>query len=321
MNCIDAGGAYCPCHLAETLDCVLCSQLSGKEFCQCKDWCGVCIYDQYISNGNKAKNLRKTYTCNVLKKSLPDKNLCLLTLNAPENLTRELIYPGSFIFLRNIENANYYDVPISIMEANIDKNTLKIAIKLNGTKTKSLFKLDEKNQVLVRGPFSNGIMGLSNVYGAKNGTSLIIARGIGVAPSIPVIKKLYSNNNKIISIVDTQFDGNFSKKYFDDYSSDIVNCTTMKGENLTDKFKTILQDLLTTEDINIIHCGGPDILIYKVLQFVDKSINFSCCNNSKMSCGEGICSSCTKHYKDDVVKRLCKVQMDPRDLFKDRNFI
>ncbi|MHC6180113.1 sulfide/dihydroorotate dehydrogenase-like FAD/NAD-binding protein [Clostridium sp. JNZ X4-2] len=321
MNCIDAGGPYCPCHLAETSDCVLCSQLSGKEFCQCKDWCGVCIYDQYISNGSKAKNLRKTYTCTILKKSLPDKNLCLLTLNAPGNLTRELIYPGSFIFLRNIGNADYYDVPISIMEANIDKNTLKIAIKLNGAKTKNLFKLNEKDQVFVRGPFSNGIMGLSNVYGAKNGTSLIIARGIGLAPSIPVIKKLYSNNNKIISIVDTQFNDSFSKKYFDGYSSDIVNCTTIKGENLTDKFKTILQDFLTAEDINIIHCGGPDILIYKILQLVDKTIKFSCCNNSKMNCGEGICSSCTKHYKNDVVKRLCKVQMDPRDLFKDRNFI
>ncbi|MCI1946536.1 sulfide/dihydroorotate dehydrogenase-like FAD/NAD-binding protein [Clostridium luticellarii] len=321
MNCIDAGGPYCPCHLAETSDCILCSQLSGKEFCQCKDWCGVCIYDQYIANGHRAKALRKTYTCTILEKHLPDKNLCIFTLKTPENLTRELVYPGSFIFLRSVKNTNYYDVPISIMEADIDTSTLKVALKLNGSKTKNLFKLNEKDEVLVRGPFSNGIMGLSNIYKAKGGTSLIIARGIGIAPSIPVIKKLHSNGNRIISIIDLQFDENFSKRYLDKYSFTVVYCNMIEGENLTDKFKTILNDLLTAENINLVHCSGPDILTYNILQLVDSSLNFSCCNNSKMNCGEGICSSCTHHYKNDVIKKLCKVQMDPRNLFKDRKFV
>ncbi|NFG18899.1 sulfide/dihydroorotate dehydrogenase-like FAD/NAD-binding protein, partial [Clostridium botulinum] len=43
-DCIDAGSEYCPCHLAETGDCILCSQLSGKKFCDCINWKGVCIY-------------------------------------------------------------------------------------------------------------------------------------------------------------------------------------------------------------------------------------------------------------------------------------
>jgi NAD(P)H-flavin reductase len=321
MNCIDAGGEYCPCHLAETLDCVLCSQLSGEKFCQCKNWCGVCIYDKYISNGSKAQNLRRTYTCTILKKKTPDKNLCILTLKAPEDLTRELVYPGSFVFLKNTENPVYYDVPISIMEADVIRNTLKIAIKLNGIKTKNLFSLNENDKISVRGPFFNGIMGLSNIYEAKNGTSLIIACGIGIAPSIPIMKKLHSNNNKIISFIDTQFKNNFSEKYLNDYSSKIVNCRILENGYLTENFKSILKDCLSGGNINLIHCGGPDILIYRIIQFADKSIALSCCNNSKMNCGEGICSSCTKHYKNDVVKRLCKVQMDPRELFKDRKFI
>jgi hypothetical protein len=90
---------------------------------------------------------------------------------------------------------------------------------------------------------------------------------------------------------------------------------------LTENFKSALSKIISENNINVIYCGGPDILIYKILKFIDKSINFSCCNNAKMNCGEGICASCTKHYKNDVVKRLCKVQMDPRDLFKDRRFI
>ncbi|WP_446898632.1 sulfide/dihydroorotate dehydrogenase-like FAD/NAD-binding protein [Clostridium sp. LBM24168] len=318
MYCIDAGSIYCPCHLAETLDCILCSQLSGEKLCQCKNWCGVCIYEKYISNGNRSNNLRKTYDCPIEEKEIIEKDLYSFIFSAPESLVRELIYPGSFVFLRKREDPIYYDVPLSIMETDKSKNTLKVMIKSAGTKTKSLFKLDKGDHVLVRGPFSNGIMGLSNIYKAKNGISIIAARGIGIAPSIHVMKELYLNNNKIISIVDTQFKNNFGEKYFKKYSSKIMYCSMLQNGELTEGFKSLLGEITSQNDINLIHCGGPDILTYNVLGFVDNSIKFSCCNNAKMSCGEGICASCTKHYENDVVKRLCKVQIDPRDLFKDR---
>ncbi|AND85773.1 sulfide/dihydroorotate dehydrogenase-like FAD/NAD-binding protein [Clostridium tyrobutyricum] len=321
MYCIDAGSIYCPCHLAETHDCILCSQLSGEEFCQCKDWCGVCIYEKYISNGKKPTKLRKTYMATVFKKEKTEDSLYILTLKAPESLVKELVYPGSFIFLKNIKLPTYYNVPISIMEADMYKSTIKVAIKENGIKTKNILKLNANEKISARGPFYNGIMGLSNIKKAKNGTSLIIARGIGIAPSINVIKKLSSNNNKIISILDTEFKDNFGKQYFDQCNSEIINSSILYNGELTENFKSTLSKIISENNINVIYCGGPDILIYKILKFIDKSINFSCCNNAKMNCGEGICASCTKHYKNDVVKRLCKVQMDPRDLFKDRRFI
>lgn len=318
MYCIDAGSMYCPCHLAETLDCILCSQLSGDDFCQCRNWCGVCIYEKYKSNGKKSNNLRRTYNCPIKEKKIIEENLCSFVLKVPENLVRNLIYPGSFIFLRKNGNPIYYDVPVSIMEANKDDSTIKVIIKSIGTKTKNLFELDEENDILVRGPFSNGIMGLSNVYRARNGISLVIARGIGIAPSVHVMKELYANNNRIISIIDIQFQKNFGKKYFAKYSSQIFYCNMLDNGKLTEKFKSLLISIISKSHINLIHCGGPDILTYRLLRFVDKSLKFSCCNNAKMTCGEGICASCTKHYENDVVKRLCKVQIDPRDLFKDR---
>lgn len=321
MYCIDAGSDYCPCHLAETGDCILCSQLSGEKFCQCKNWCGVCIYEQYISNGNKAKSLRKSYSCAVLNNTLDDEDLLTFTLKAPEVLIHELVFPGSFVFIRNEESINYYDVPISVMDANCDNGTLKFAVKLVGPKTKALSKLSKGKNVLVRGPFSNGIMGISNINKAKGGTSVIAARGIAEAPSIPVIKKLHSNGNKVISIIDTQFKNNFAEKYFKDYSSKIINCNMLNNGYLSNQFKSILKEITDTENVNLIHCGGPDILTYRIIDFVDNSINLSCCNNSKIVCGEGICASCTKHFNDDSAPRLCKVQLDPRDLFKDRRFL
>lgn len=42
IDCIDAGTEFCPCHLAEEGECILCSQLHGKCFCDCVNWKGVC---------------------------------------------------------------------------------------------------------------------------------------------------------------------------------------------------------------------------------------------------------------------------------------
>lgn len=318
MYCIDAGSMYCPCHLAETSDCILCSQLSGEEFCQCQNWCGVCIYEKYRSNGEKAEKLRETYNSRVVEKNILCDDLYSLVVEVPESIARELVYPGSFVFLRNVGDPEYYDTPLSVMETDRNNNTLKIVIKAVGIKTKSLMKVEKGSEILVRGPFSNGIMGLKNVYGAKNGTSIVISRGIGAAPSVQVLKKLYENKNRIISIVDVQFKNNFAEKYFNQYGFNTISCNMLENGKLTEEFKSCLAGIMADNEINLVHCGGPDILTYRVMEVVDESIRISCCNNAKMNCGEGICASCTKHYENNVVKRLCKVQIDPRDLFKDR---
>lgn len=321
-DCIDAGSEYCPCHLSETGDCILCSQLSGKTFCDCINWKGVCIYQEYILNENKAKEGREECLCKIMKKEMPEDNLYIFTLHATRKLVHDLSYPGSFIFIRNPDTTSYYDTPISIMEADTEENTIKMAIEMKGIKTKKICELKEDNKILVRGPFWNGVLGLKNVYKAKEGVSILVARGIGIAPAIPVLKKLYSNGNKVISIIDkTPFKDNFAKEYFKMCNSEILECKMFEAGELTDEFKAILNQIVKVENVNLIHCAGPDILIYKMLDVVDDKINFSSCNNSKMCCGEGVCGTCSTRYKNRVVKRLCKVQVDPKFVFKERRLI
>lgn len=321
-DCIDAGSVYCPCHLAETGDCILCSHLSGKTFCDCVNWKGVCMYQEYILNNNKAKNIREEYLCKIMKKEVFEDKLFIYTINAPHNLVHDLVNPGSVIFMRNPESSVYYDAPISIMEADTEENTLKVAIELRGIKTKSICKLEEDEKVLIRGPFWNGVLGIKNVYKAKEGVSVVVARGIGIAPLIPVLKKLYENGNKVMAIVDTTpFKENFGKKYFDMCNAEIFNCKMLESGELTEEFKNIIGQILKVENVNLVHCDGPDILIYKLLNYLDDSIEVACCNNSKMCCGEGICGTCSTRYKGHVVKKLCKVQIDPKYVFKERRLI
>mgnify|MGYP000921887947 CR=1 FL=1 len=58
MDCIDCGTEYCPCHLAESGECIMCSQLQGECFCDCVNWKGVCVYQELFNNGTDIQPLK-----------------------------------------------------------------------------------------------------------------------------------------------------------------------------------------------------------------------------------------------------------------------
>ncbi|MGL5069453.1 MAG: sulfide/dihydroorotate dehydrogenase-like FAD/NAD-binding protein [Sarcina sp.] len=325
IECIDSGTDFCPCHLAEKGECILCSQLQGKYFCDCKNWNGVCIYQEYIYNKAKAKKSRETFFTKILEKVILEDNLLKLVIKAPHKLVMDLIGPGSFVFVKSDTSNNYFDFPISIENANPDKDTLTIYIEIRGVKTKSILDIDINSDLIIRGPYFNGTFGLENITKTINEKCLIISRGIGLAPSNPVIKKLLSQNNKVNIVNDIT---PFKKNHFDFFEKDsqinILDANIIdRGELSEDIKKIIIRNL--NEGVSFIHCGGADILIYKMIEYLDSinrpDIKLSCCNNSKMCCGEGVCGSCTVRFKGHTVKRLCKIQTDPRSIFEGRRFI
>ncbi|MBL4930937.1 sulfide/dihydroorotate dehydrogenase-like FAD/NAD-binding protein [Clostridium paridis] len=325
IDCIDSGSKFCPCHLAEANECLLCSQLHGECFCDCLNWKGVCIYQGWIANGSKPKEGRKTYSCKIEDWILLQKDLLLIKFKLPEDLALDLTTPGSFIFLRTDDNF-YFDIPISIMECDTDANNASILIEIRGIKTKHLINTKSVENLVIRGPYWNGVFGLKNIKNTTNSKCLILARGIGMAPMIPVIKALKNQGNDLDILID--------KEPFDDvYVNDILSnlglsyneMSLLDAGKLSDKCKAYIKDSIENNNIKLIHCGGADILTFKVMQYLDtigeKSIKLSCCNNSKMCCGEGVCGSCTARFAGHRVKRLCKVQADPRDIFEGRRFI
>ncbi len=246
----------------------------------------------------------------------------IFSILVPHKIAQDLFHPGSFIFMRNPSTMQFYDTPISIMDVNLEENTIKVAIDVKGIKTKNINKLKEDDKVLVRAPFWNGVFGLKNIYMAREGTSLVLARGIGMAPMVPVLKKLYANGNKIIAIIDkTPYENIFIDKYLKMYDAKIIELNTIQNGKLTDEVKEQLVKLTQEENVNILHCAGPDILIYNIEKFMGGKVKLSCCNNAKMCCGEGVCGSCSTRYKGHVVKRLCKVQTDPSNIFEGRRLI
>ena len=312
----------CPCHLAETGECILCSQLAGKDFCDCCNFNGVCIYQEYATNNYKAKESRKYYNCKIVEKNKFEENVVTFTVSVSDKLVSELVNVGSYVFARRPDTETKFDIPISILDTDTRNNTITIAIEIKGPKTKALDVLNIGEELLIKGPFWNGTLGLKNIYKVKNSKCLIVARGIGQAPMIPVLKYLHANNNEIIVVLDNSpYKNSFVIEYIQKYASKIINCNTILNGMITEEFNNILNDLISNNDISLVHCDAADILNYglmKVVEDIDKNIKYSCCNNAKMCCGEGICGCCTRINNDLKLRRLCKMQTEPKYVLEGR---
>ena len=325
IDCIDAGTEFCPCHLAASGECILCSQLHGSHFCDCLNWKGVCIYQEFHDNGNKAKEQRKVYKCKVSEKVLYPDDVLLVKFEAPHKLVIDLARPGSFIFVRSEENV-YFDVPISILDSDIETNIISIMIEIRGIKTKQLLNIEAGGNITIRGPYWNGVFGLKNIRKQKNNDTIVIARGIGMAPMIPVIKRLIENDNTVTLIVDKQpFKDIYVTEWLDKFNIVPQEMNLIEKGELSPEGKVAIKSLIKYNNISLIHIAGADILTYSVIDFLDslerEDIDLSCCNNFKMCCGEGVCGSCTARFSGHRVKRFCKVQASPRGIFEGRRLI
>lgn len=325
IDCIDCGTEYCPCKLAEAGECILCSQLHGKCFCDCLNWKGVCIYQEFHDNGNKAKEGRKPVTCKVVEKLNLDDGLIMMKFKVPHKLALDLAKPGSYIFIRTDENY-FFDIPISIMDSDVDNNIISVIVEIRGVKTKKLEDIKIDDDIVIRGPYWNGVFGIDNINRQKNGNCLVLARGIGMAPMMPVIKKLIQNNNEMDVYVDkSPFKENFV--YDNIKSFDILPRETnlLSSGKLSEEGRFIIRNSIIDKNISFIHLAGADILTYSVIEYLDEldrsDIKLSCCNNFKMCCGEGVCGACTARFAGHKVKRFCKLQADPRSIFEGRRFI
>lgn len=317
IECVDIGSEYCPCHLAETNDCLICSHLQGKEFCDC-NWRGVCVYQEYVWNGNKSKNLRSETVCKIEEKIEYKSNLTILKIKTSRTLSRQLKEPGAYVFLRDVKLPHYYDVPMSVMDADDMNGYIYIAYQTIGSKTKMLKKLN--NEVLVRGPFWNGLIGIKYIKSTRNKNCLILARGIAQAPSLAVIRKLDRNGCNLKVILDKGKIGEiFLSKYLKDLKINYTEVDLMKNEG-----KLLINNILAKETYGFVYIGGSDLLqkhILNLLEMNNCNSNLVITNNEKLCCGEGICGSCTTFTENGELIRTCKSQMDVKKTVERRNML
>ncbi len=316
LECVDAGSEFCPCYLAETNECITCSHLQGKDFCDCH-WRGVCIYQEYAMNGYKSKTNRQLFTFNIENRTKLTKDCTILKIKVTKTLARQLKEPGAYVFLRDKKTMHYFDVPMSILDADDVNGYIYIAYQILGTKTKMLEQID--SEITVRGPYWNGLIGKRYLKAIKNSNCLVIARGIGQAPAVLVTKKLINNNN-VTLVIDK---GKIGKEFMSDYIKNLASnkLNIIEEEIRTQKGKSLIKNILKNEKIGLVFSGGSDVIHSSILDIIDElkiDPYVVATNNNEFCCGEGICGACSARLKSGKTIKTCKTQLNLREVLERR---
>lgn len=311
FTCIDVNTPYCPCLLAETNHCVLCSQLQGQNFCDC-NWSGLCILNEkkWQSKTKITEDMifRQEVESRIIAKEPISEHTYLMRLTVSSDLAKQLQKIGSFVFLRRLEDPAFFHFPVGVME--IKDTEITVVIEALGPKSTRLVE-DKTEKILVRGPYFNGIFGQPWIDEISCGTILVIAGGLGQSPAWPIIKTLRTHNNQVVAILAPGHVGKiFVGHEFQELGVTVKEVASLRSEGLPLIAEWFLSETLRPD---LVVSAGPDAqhkAIIHMMERTDVNIPMAATNNAAMCCGEGICGSCEKMTRDNKKIRTCKVQTD-----------
>lgn len=191
--CADVGTRNCPCPLAETGDCLVCSRLSGARECSCR-WAGVCVYNEYMQNGSMVRTKRKDRSTKILQRLRQGDDLLMLQLRVPRGFALEASRPGSFLFLKPSGAPEMTTVPVSVMAADVEHESLWVILKIISAKTKALAACEdflEMRGIYRSGLLGKGVAGMLDLHDPGISVRkrwLILTKGVGFAPAVNLIR-------------------------------------------------------------------------------------------------------------------------------------
>ncbi|MDU2066418.1 MAG: hypothetical protein E6713_16500 [Sporomusaceae bacterium] len=310
LQCIDVNTKYCPCLLAETNQCILCSQLQGKDFCSC-DWPGICIFN--LKEWQKPLTAmpdfwRREEEVTMTASEAIGINTYKLSFALSADFAAELSRLGAFLFFRLAKDPLYFQFPVAVYK--ITGSQIEVIVEIIGPKTRRLWE-NRNDSILVRGPYFNGLLGQPWIDKISCGTILLIVGGIGQAPALAIAQKLRNGQNEVKAFLAPGQVGTLF--CVEDLAALGVTVYPLDSLRQTG-FAKIREWFITEKELpDVIVSAGPDVqhqAIIKILDETHVNLPLVVTNNAVMCCGEGVCGSCQKKTKTDETVRLCKVQTD-----------
>ncbi|MEN2259538.1 2Fe-2S iron-sulfur cluster-binding protein [Paraclostridium benzoelyticum] len=253
---------------------------------------------------------KKDVLCDVVTKKELKEDIYLLEIRTPKILLEELLNPGSYILLRCKDQIDSrYNVPISVMDIDVENEILKVIIKEVGHKTKSLLSFDK---VWVRGPYLNGVLGLKEFKLTTNSNVAVILSGLSQVNAPKIIKYILKNNNHVEVFVDTR------RTILDEVIDKIKELNVNIHFINIKEDEELIKDYIRRNNVELVYSGGFNSFnkeIMKLVDSVDENIRFSIANNNLIVCGEGICGGCTVVINGKRTKS-CKAQINGREYLK-----
>lgn len=309
--CVDAGSANCPCPLAETGSCLICSRLAGKEKCECS-WCGLCIYNEFMQNDGIVRNERKYIKVPIILKKRYDDDLLTMTVEVDRGMALNAAEPGSFVFLKGDER-EMFSVPVSVMRADMHRGLLAFGIKAVSAKTVAL--AEAEGEVYMRGIYRSGLLGGgagAKAFDDEKGRWLIITKGIGISPAANLLERLRGKNHVDMVIdsekINAEFIGDIVGRFEgDENSPDIMMASLAEMESAEKGILKFDSRIIRAADYSRVAILASDYYIKKTAEQMEVPADrliFS--NNFHMCCGEGVCGACSHVDDEGNVKKMCK---------------
>ena len=318
-GCIDSGSENCPCYLAVTGDCLVCSRLQGKDCCDCR-WNGVCIYNEFIQNGRRVNNPRKDFKAGIVEKQYYGDDLIVFVLEVGKGFALKASRPGSYVFLKAEGMEDYFQTPISVLNTEVELGRIYLAVKVLSGKTKQLAGCE--GYLIVRGVYRNGILGIKKVIGSRGRIddrkkTLIITKGVGFAPGA-LLAAWAAPKARVDFLVDPDKAGEeFVRDYLPKELTGTVRHVDLAallggGEAAAEDFE--LADFVEQGGYDLIVVLTSDYYIGVIGQCLSVRREAggrvpevtACANNFHLCCGEGICGACTRVDENGTVFKMCK---------------
>ncbi|QIB70579.1 hypothetical protein Ami103574_15320 [Aminipila butyrica] len=308
MDCIDSGTENCPCYLAATGDCLICSRLQGKDYCDCL-WKGVCIYNEFTQNGERINNPRRDFSARILSKETYLEDLFALTLSVGRGFALKAAVPGSYVFLQAPDTPAYYQTPISVMSADGAQGTITLLIKGISAKTKAICAQEE--ELILRGVYRGGISQLESIRGRfgrllPDSKLLVLTKGVGFAPAVNL---LHWAGKEAVSALLVDTDKLAEAAVWENLPSDFpreqVRLTSLSEYLEAEKFQQLIEETRCTALVVL----ASDFYIEEIrrlLASMPEPPALISSKNANLCCGEGICGACSCVSADGTVHKRCK---------------
>lgn len=289
-SCIDAGSVHCPCMLAACNECMICGRLAGKNYCDC-DWQGVCIYNEYLQNGSLLVRQRKSSLYKIQKKIWYEKDLAVMRIKVPRGFAQKASVPGSCVFVRPQGKDDFFDMPVSVMNADYEEGFIDLAVKASGPKSRTL--LDSDVFVQMRGVYRNGLLGADKLKASGHRKVLCLTKGVGLAPAVNYCR--WAAEKDLIDII---IDLDKINRFFAE------DCLTGCCVNDMKYGKLPLDDANGVMD-------EYDLILVCASDYFQENIRIPqeklvVSNNFTMCCGEGVCGACIHIDESGNMHRMCK---------------
>ena len=261
---------------------------------------------------------RKARSTEILQRLRQGDDLLMLQLRVPRGFALEASRPGSFLFLKPPGAPEMTSVPVSVMAADVERESLWVILKIISAKTKALAACEDFLEM--RGIYRSGLLG-KGVAGMLDlhdpGISirkrwLILTKGVGFAPAVNLIRWA-AGRIDIHVIADPE-------KVGDDVIRQQFRAWQPEAHRSEDgRFRLEFQSLaklleqpaaaspLQQTDYDRIFLLASDYYIKRlsaVMKIPPDKLVF--CNNFHLCCGEGICGACGHVDAKGNLRKMCK---------------